>query len=526
MMAVNWRNLLQENRDLFFNIHNDDIKEGKSFLGAAANTEKTEMVKEHVFEYYISDINAQLVYEKTIKLRMVNEKDLNLMEVEIIDLLKSILEDGQNPIEMFLYCTKALNLSDKNVYQSILRILVSVCNLSKAGRDALISVLKNWTWDLQMKIAIEAIRTIKEKSAFDVLLMLLNDESLKVLAADCLIDIGDERCIRPVLNMVNTFNGFSVNERNVAFRLIDKLSHFGEEALSEIIKCYMNNENKSLNTVYSNVISRSKDMAIESLSKMLYNEDYNQKAAITLGKMRIGSATDCLIEALNSPLIENKMNIIIGLGYTKDKKSIKYLVNMLNDENLNSEIKACIITSLANLEAFEAKDIIKKYIDDKELRINTMSALVQLGEMRYLGGLFEYLISSNKSHSDTLCAIKELKRLKGFKDSRISKEITNGIKYLIRNDDGYACLNALRILDANIDDGMAEELILKLKTTKKEEIQYTIYKILGKNTGILSNVINERIFIDASLNESTRIRYLAQKIIEKNYKGRDKLIKA
>lgn len=525
MMAVNWRALLQENRDLFFNIHNEEIREGKGYLGAAANAEKIELAKEQVFEYYISDVNARLVYEKTLKLGAINEKDANL-EVEIIDLFKSILEEGQNPIEMFLYCTKALNLNNRNIYQSILRILVSVCNLSKAGRDALISVLKNWSWDLQMKIAIEVIRTIKEKSAFDTLLLLFDNESLKIEAAECLLDMGDERCIRPILNMVNKFNGFSVNERNVAFRLIDRLSRFGEAALSEILKCYMNNENKSLNTVYSNVISRSKEMTVESLSKMLYNDEYNQKAAITLGKMRIESATDRLIEALESPLIEDKMNIIIGLGYTKDKKAVKYLMNMLENENLKSDVKACIITSLANLEAFEAKDIIKKYMNDKELRINTMSALVQLGELKYLGGLFEYLISSSNSYNDISCAIRELKRLKGFKDSKISREITNGVKYLIRNNDGFACLNALRILDTNIDDSMAEELILKLKTTKKEEIQYTIYKILGKNTGLLSNIINERIFIDASFNDSTRIRYLAQKIIERNYKGKDKLIKA
>ncbi|WP_041592060.1 HEAT repeat domain-containing protein [Thermoanaerobacterium xylanolyticum] len=526
MMAVNWRALLQENRDLFFNIHNEEIKEGKGYLGAAANAEKVESAKEQVFEYYISDVNARLIYEKTLKLGSTSEKGVNLIEVEIIDLFKSILEEEQNPIEMFLYCTKALNLSDRNIYQSILRILVSVCNLSKAGRDALISVLKSWSWDLQMKIAIEVIRTIKEKSAFDTLLLLFDNESLKIEAAECLLDIGDERCVRPILNMVNKFNGFSVNERNVAFRLIDRLSRFGEDALSEILKCYMNNENKSLNTVYSNVISRSKEMAIESLSKMLYNDEYNQKAAITLGKMRIENATDKLIEALESPLIEDKMNIIIGLGYTKDKKAVKYLMNMLENENFKNDVKACIITSLANLEAFEAKDIIKKYMNDKELRINTMSALVQLGEIKYLGGLFEYLISPNNSYSDISCAIKELKRLKGFKDSKISKEITNGVRYLIRNNDGFACLNALRILDTNIDDSMAEELILKLKTTKKEEIQYTIYKILGKNTGLLSNIINERIFIDASFNDSTRIRYLAQKIIERNYKGKDKLIKA
>ncbi len=64
MMAVNWRALLQENRDLFFNIHNEEIKEGKGYLGAAANAEKVESVKEQVFEYYISDVNARLIYEK------------------------------------------------------------------------------------------------------------------------------------------------------------------------------------------------------------------------------------------------------------------------------------------------------------------------------------------------------------------------------------------------------------------------------------------------------------------------------
>lgn len=526
MMAVNWKSLLQENKDLFFNIHKDDIEDGKNFLGAKINVQKEKILNENIFENYISDVNAKLVFEKTTKIKNMDVKTLNRIEIEIIDLLKSIFEEGQNPVEIFLYSTKALDLKEKAVFQSIQRILISVCNSSQAGRDALICILKNWTWDNQLKLAIETIRTIKEKSAFDSLLTLLNNDNLKDCAAECLIDLGDTRCIEPVLNMVNTFNGFNINERNIAFRIIDKLSHFGDEAISAIIKCYMNNVNKSLNTVYSNVISRSKEIAIESLSKMLYNEEYNQKAAITLGKMRTSVATNYLIEALNSPLIENKINIIIGIGYTKDPNAINFLIKLLKKEAISKEIKACIITSLANLEAYEAKDIIKEYLTDKDLCISAMSALIQLNELRYLGSLFEYLIVPNKTYSEITCAIKELKRLKGFKENKISYEIIEGIKYLIRNDDGYACLNTLRILDTDIDDSIAKELIAKLKTTKKEEIQYAIYKILGKNTGILNNIINERIFIDATLNTSTRIRYLAQKIIEKNYKDRDKLIKA
>lgn len=101
----------------------------------------------------------------------------------------------------------------------------------------------------------------------------------------------------------------------------------------------------------------------------------------------------------------------------------------------------------------------------------------------------------------------------------------DGIKYIIKNDDGYACVNTLKIIDTNLDEEMAKELVWKLRNTTKEEIQYLIYKMLGKHAKALKNVIDEKIFRDAAESDSARIRYLAQKIIEENYKDVDKLIR-
>lgn len=526
MMAINWKSILVENKDLFFNINNEDVENAKNFLGAKPIKENNTILNENIFEYYISDINAKMVFEKTLNLYNFKGKALNSNESEIISLCKTILEEGQNPVEMFLYTTKAFNFDNNDIFKSLLRILICICNSNLSARNALINVLNNWTWDNQLKLVVETIRTIKERNAYDSLIPLLKNDNIKFNVAECLIDLGDERCIEPILDMTNTFNGFNVKERNAAFWIIDRLTVFGINAVSPIIKHYINNENKSLNTVYSNVISRSKDISLESLNNLLYSEEYNQKAAITLGKMRMPKATKYLIDALNSPSIKNKINIIIGLGYTKDENAIEPLVDMLRTEVLTREEKASIITSLANLEAYGEKDTIKGYINDKELAINAMSALVQLNEIRYLGSLFKYLVIPDKSYDEVSYAIKELKRLKGIRDSNISKQILDGIKFIIRNDDGYACLNILRILDTNIEDDIAKELIMKLNNTKKEEIQYSIYKILSKNTGVLNNIISERIFVDATSNTSTRVRYLAQKIIEKIYKDKDKLIKA
>lgn len=524
-MGIDWKSLLLENKDSFINIPKENVDESLDFLGARRKKVKDRVLKANLFKHYITEINAKLIWEKIQKIKEIDESKLNNLEREIIDFGRSILEEGQNPVEMIVYSTKGLDLSINKNFESALRILKNICNSNFEARKALISILEDWTWTNQLKLVIETIKEIKEANAYEGLISLLNDDNLKENAAECLIELRDERAIDSILDMVNSLNGFNAKEKDIAFRIIVKLAQFGENATKHIIERYLDNENKSLNIVYSNVISRLKDMAVESMANLLYDDKYSQKAAITLGKMRTGSATKYLLAALYDPNIENKINIIIGLGYTKDTECIEHLTNILNDEKQTDEVKRCVITSLANIQAIETKEMIKKFLDNEALCINAFSALVQLGEINYLSNLFMYLVKPGLNSEHVLNAIKEIKRLRGLKLNELNKQITDGIKYIIQNDDGYACINTLKIIDTNLDDNFAKELLVKLNNTKKEEIQYMIYKILGKHAGLLKNIINERVFLDAYESTSTRIRYLAQKIIEDNYKYEDKLIR-
>lgn len=524
-MSIDWKELLLENKDFFINVSKEVMDDGMEYLGAKRLKDKDKNFKRELFKYYISETNAKLVGEKIQLLSTLNQSALTSLEKDIVELGRNILSEGQNPIEMIVYSTKALDLRQEEIFKRMVRILKNISNNSLEARDALITILQEWEWEEQIKLVLQTLREIKEIRAYEQLITLLENDNLKEIAAETLIELGEKKCIPHILNMVNSLNGFNSRERNFAFRILTKLAGLGDEALKQIIEKYLDNENSSLNIVYSNVIANLKEKAVENIAELLYEERYSQKAAITLGKMRTSIATEYLLKAYYDPSIENKMNIVIGLGYTKDERCANIMLEILKEENQSLELKACAITSLANLRILEAKPMIKQFLENNYLAINAYSALVQLGEIKYLSNLFYYIVKPGFSVEELLNAIKEIKRLKGLRNSDINRQIAEGIKYIIKNDDGYACINALKIIETNLDEEIAQELIQKLKNTAKEEIQYLIYKILGKNAKGLKNIIDEKIFRDAMESNSARIRYLAQKIIEENYKKTDKLIR-
>ncbi|MGB9679952.1 MAG: HEAT repeat domain-containing protein [Thermoanaerobacteraceae bacterium] len=523
-MSINWKELLLENKDNFTNISKETIDESMNFLGAKRKIEKNKVFKSKIFKYYISESYANILGEKIKKINYVDKNILYNLEMDIVEFSREILEEGQNPLEIIIYGTKGLNLNDEEVYKSIIRILKSISNNNANARKALISIIEDWEWENQVKIAIEVIKSIKEYEAFDALIKLLNNDIYKENAAIALIELEKEDAIDPILEMVNQLNGFNPKEKDTAFKIMIKLAQLGEKATKKIIQCYLDNENKSLNIVYSNVISRLKNTAVETMANLLYDNMYSQKAAITLGKMRTETAMIYLKKALYDPAILNKVNIIIGLGYTKNTNAIKLLIDILKDDLNSFEIKSCAITSLANIQAVEIKPFIEKFIDNKNLSVPAYSALVQLGEIKYLSNLFLYIVKPGFSNLEVEISIKEIKRLKGLKIPEINKQITDGLIYIIKNDEGYAFINTLKIIDTNIEDEFIQVLIEKINKTQKEEIQYYIYKILGKYAGLAKKIVDEQIFIDAVESKSTRIKYLAQRIIENNYKDKDKLI--
>ncbi|AIS52973.1 hypothetical protein TKV_c18230 [Thermoanaerobacter kivui] len=524
-MGIDWKALLLENKDSFMNISKEVIDDGMEYLGAKRVKRKEKPFKKDLFNYYINEINAKIIGGKIQRINFTDESLLGSLEKDIIELGKNILSEGQNPIEMIVYSTKGLDLKQDEIFKCMVRILKNISNNSLEARKALITILEEWHWEDQIRLVVHTLREIKEVNAYDQLVLLLEDDNLKEIAAEALIDLGELRAITPILEMVNSLNGFNSKERGIAFRILMKLIQLGDNAVKQVIERYLDNENKSLNIVYSNVIARLKEEAVENMASLLYDERYSQKAAITLGKMRTSVATDYLLKAYYDPQIKNKANVIIGLGYSKDERCINLLLEILKDENQPNEVKACAITSLANIQAFETKSVIKQFIQNSSLCINAYSALVQLGEIKYLSNLFYYIVKPGLSNEDVVNAIKEIKRLRGLKINDINSQIIDGIKYIIKNDDGYACVNTLKIIDTNLDEEMAKELVWKLRNTTKEEIQYLIYKMLGKHAKALKNVIDEKIFRDAAESDSARIRYLAQKIIEENYKDVDKLIR-
>ncbi|MDI3484972.1 MAG: hypothetical protein PWQ50_192 [Methanolobus sp.] len=287
----------------------------------------------HMHPEVIKTLSA--IGEPAVKLiieSLDSESDANI-QWKLLEALNAIGEPAINPLLQMLESKNAVErsnaartfglMSDKRALEPLINLLASDTdceprgNVAKAlgkigddkATDALIESL-NDTEAFVRRESAKALGKLKNKKAVEPLIMLLKDPVYKVRAdaATALKEIGDDRAVAPMIEVLDSRGG----------GWYWSADHFIKAAILKF---------KSRRTV---------ELLIEAFRSD--NIDIKQPAAETVAKMG-NIALKPLVQALGDEDIEVRYYAAKSLGLKGDKRAIKALMKIMDNEDEDVDVR-------------------------------------------------------------------------------------------------------------------------------------------------------------------------------------------
>ncbi|MCX7770626.1 MAG: HEAT repeat domain-containing protein [Proteobacteria bacterium] len=182
----------------------------------------------------------------------------------------------------------------------------------------------------------------------------------------------------PVLIQISKDKNFK--RRYVVFSALGEIQD--ETALDAIIDG-LKDEKEDVRKYASRALIKIGPKAIPKMMERYVKEDENTKGYLirAFGELRNNAPEDLLINDLNGP---NKYDVIWALGKTGSKKSLPYLINLLNSDDYKVRVQVC--QALGDLNQPDAIPYLRKALKDKEVLVREWAARsleVLTGERTY-----------------------------------------------------------------------------------------------------------------------------------------------
>lgn len=246
-------------------------------------------------------------------------------------------------------------------------------------------------------------------------------------------DVQDEarkqQLIKMLLEMLE-----NENESTMIIKSIHVLGNLEEKGAIPLVMKFLTHESEDVRIA---AVYFLKDMKAESskpeLVKLLKEQDYEKDSNFTigiiktLGDFKAVEVKDFAIEKIknNKTTHNNRMALILFLGYCGDISAEDFLLDLYADEGENTSVRMYSASALAKLKSKKASDAFVKFIQEYDtysfnkkkkyykLYMYTVSALVKLGDDRAYDRLIDSLRSDNSS-----VRLQAINLLKDLKDKR------------------------------------------------------------------------------------------------------------
>ena len=215
---------------------------------------------------------------------------------------------------------------------------------------ALVESIKDSYPEVRIK-AIEALGTLKEKTAVKPLIEALADAETRTSACWALGEIKDAESIVPLVELLGDSKPTALEH---AIMALNKIGSPAVEALLVALK----SENGQVRENAAWALGEIKDArAVEPLMHSLKEENMlvRVKAAEALGSIRDRRAVEPLIQAINDANTLVKVKAVEALGQIRDARAVKPLIGLLKNENpFVVENTALALGNLHDAHAVEA----------------------------------------------------------------------------------------------------------------------------------------------------------------------------
>jgi HEAT repeat protein len=247
-------------------------------------------------------------------------------------------------------------------------------NGAKAGNlddiKKLVKLLKHPDEDVKVKAyqGLISIPDVVREKTIDLTLDILNeskDNSTREFAVGLLGKLKAKKSVHQLIELGKEKN---FTRRYVVFSALGEIQD--ESAIDAIIDA-LKDEKEDVRKYASRALIKIGPKAIPKMMERFTKEDDNTKGYLirAFGELRNNAPEDLLINELNG---QNRYDVIWALGKTGTKKSLPYLVNLLNSNDYKVRVQVC--QALGDLNQQEAIPYLKKALKDKEVLVREWAA--------------------------------------------------------------------------------------------------------------------------------------------------------
>jgi len=241
-------------------------------------------------------------------------------------------------------------------WEGIVEAATSIEKIGEPAASGLLAIITDHTKDEDLrKIANELIAEIGHKSAVEVLIHVLQDESetkfVRAEVAYTLGLLGDDEALEPLKEILNDDDVQLKSMSALGLGLLED-----EEAVPKLITL-LEDQNKTVRIRSGRALAQiGAQEAYNSFAELLHNdpsETVRELAALWLGNLRNPQALGVLIDSLEDENEVLACNAATALGMIKDDEAVNSLIDLLQREGLIKIYAARALAEIKNQAAQE-----------------------------------------------------------------------------------------------------------------------------------------------------------------------------
>ena len=281
-------------------------------------------------------------------------------------------------------------------------------SLGKIKGDAvvqpLIDSLKGDERAAVRKSAAFALGEVKGEMVVDPLIQALRDDKQGIVRQEAAVALGKikgDKVVNPLLTTLKK-DKFEGARKQAAIALRELPAELADDGLVDVLKKGWGTfeEKQEVLSVQTEVIASLTKLGNETTAKSIINalrsveDDWTRwQLVFALGRLEenYDSPVDAMSAELEYPNYVIRKEAVLGLGLSKDRKSLEILTGILEDRNEYKSIRASAATALGTLLDERAAPSLLAALDDKHIEVRTqvVAALGAIREARAVDKLIE-----------------------------------------------------------------------------------------------------------------------------------------
>ena len=281
-------------------------------------------------------------------------------------------------------------------------------SLGKIKGDAvvqpLIDSLKGDERAAVRKSAAFALGEVTGEMVVDPLIQALREDKQGIVRQEAAVALGKikgDKVVNPLLTTLKK-DKFEGARKQAAIALRELPAELADDGLVDVLKKGWGTfeEKQEVLSVQTEVITSLTKLGNETTAKSIINalrsaeDDWTRwKLVFALGRLEenYDAPVDAMSAELEHPNYVIRKEAVLGLGLSKDRKSLEILVGILEDKNEYKSIRASAATALGTLLDEGAAPSLLAALDDKHIEVRTQvaAALGAIREARAVDKLIE-----------------------------------------------------------------------------------------------------------------------------------------